>query len=75
MSDRETGTVKWFNAKKGYGFIVRAAGGDLFVHFSELRGEGFRQLKAGQRVEFSIGEGQKGPQAKDVTIVAEAPEN
>jgi len=69
MADRETGKVKWFNSKKGFGFIVRENGGDIFVHFSEIRGEGFRQLQEGDRVEFAVGEGQKGQQAKDVTIL------
>ncbi len=71
MADRETGTVKWFNAKKGYGFILRQNGEELFVHFSDIRGEGFRSLKNGQQVEFGIGDGQKGPQAKDVAVISE----
>ena len=62
------GTVKWFNADKGYGFIAQDAGGlpDVFVHFSEIQGEGFRNLEEGQRVEFEIGQGTKGAQATAV---------
>jgi CspA family cold shock protein len=63
---RETGTVKWFNATKGYGFITREQGGDVFVHYSSIRGEGFRSLEEGQQVEFTVVQGQKGPQAHDV---------
>ena len=67
MSDRLNGVVKWFNASKGYGFISNNAGEDLFVHFSSIREDGgYRSLEEGQEVEFSIGEGQKGPQAQDV---------
>ena len=69
MAQRETGTVKWFNDAKGYGFITRANGGDVFVHYSAIRGEGFRSLGEGQQVEFEVVEGQKGPQAQDVTLV------
>ncbi len=69
MSDRETGTVKWFNNGKGYGFIERAEGEDIFVHFSAVLGEGFRSLEEGQRVEFSIEQGPKGLQAVSVTVV------
>ena len=68
-SDRETGTVKWFNNGKGYGFIERAEGEDIFVHFSAVLGEGFRSLEEGQRVEFSIEQGPKGLQAVSVTVV------
>lgn len=63
MAERETGTVKWFNDGKGYGFITRDAGGDVFVHFSEVQGEGFRSLVEGQKVEFEVAQGQKGLQA------------
>jgi cold shock protein len=62
-----TGTVKWFNGEKGFGFITPEAGGaDLFVHYSEIDGRGFRSLDEGQRVEFEVGQGQKGPQATNV---------
>ncbi|MFH1626161.1 MAG: cold-shock protein [Pseudomonadota bacterium] len=64
--ERETGTVKWFNNTKGYGFITRDQGGDVFVHYTAIRGEGFRSLEEGQRVEFTVGQGEKGPQAQDV---------
>ncbi len=67
MSDRMTGTVKWFNDDKGFGFIEREGGEDVFVHFSSIRGEGYKSLQDGQQVEFTLGEGQKGPQALDVT--------
>jgi CspA family cold shock protein len=69
MSERETGTVKWFNGSKGYGFIDREEGDDVFVHFSEIQGEGFRNLEEGQNVEFSVEQGQKGLQATNVTIL------
>ncbi len=60
------GKVKWFNEKKGYGFIEREEGGDVFVHFSALKGEGFRTLAEGETVEFEIVQGEKGPQAANV---------
>ncbi|WP_020499410.1 MULTISPECIES: cold-shock protein [Sciscionella] len=61
------GTVKWFNAEKGYGFISPEGGGsDVFVHYSEIQGSGFRTLEENQRVEFEVGQGQKGPQAQNV---------
>ena len=63
MAKRETGTVKWFNDAKGYGFISRDAGEDVFVHFSAIEGSGFRSLKEGQQVEFEVEQGAKGPQA------------
>jgi cold shock protein len=63
------GTVKWFNSEKGYGFISQAGGDDLFVHYSEIDGSGFRSLEDGQRVEFGVGQGQKGPQATAVRAV------
>ena len=69
MSDKEQGIVKWFNSSKGYGFIDRDAGGDVFVHFNAIVAEGYRSLDEGQRVEFSVVEGEKGPQAQDVTAV------
>ncbi len=67
MSDKEQGTVKWFNGSKGYGFIERDAGGDVFVHFNAIVAEGYRSLDEGQRVEFSVVEGEKGPQAQEVS--------
>ena len=67
MADRETGVVKWFNASKGFGFIERENGNDVFVHYSAISGEGYRSLEEGQRVEFTVVQGQKGPQAQDVT--------
>ncbi|WP_067825933.1 cold-shock protein [Nocardia inohanensis] len=60
------GTVKWFNAEKGYGFIAREDGPDVFVHYSEIEGNGYRQLEEGQSVSFEITEGKKGPQAAAV---------
>ncbi len=69
MAEREQGTVKWFNAEKGYGFIARQVGDDVFVHYSEIRSSGFRSLDEGQKVEFTVTQGQKGPQAQDVDIV------
>ncbi len=69
MSERVTGTVKWFNASKGYGFIERQDGPDVFVHFSAIQGEGFRSLQEGQRVEFTIEQGPKGLQAADVVAI------
>jgi CspA family cold shock protein len=68
MSERTTGTVKWFNGAKGYGFIEREAGPDVFVHHSAIRGEGFRNLEEGQRVEFNVEQGPKGLQATDVAV-------
>jgi len=66
MSDKAVGTVKWFNESKGYGFIQRENGSDIFVHFSNITGNGFRTLREGQQVSFSEGEGPKGPQAENV---------
>ncbi|MBB3104827.1 cold-shock protein [Azomonas macrocytogenes] len=69
MAGRETGTVKWFNDAKGYGFIQREGGADVFVHYRAIRGEGHRSLVEGQKVEFSVTDGQKGLQAEDVASV------
>lgn len=69
MADRQQGTVKWFNAEKGYGFITREGGDDLFVHYSEIQGDGYRSLDEGVTVEFEVTQGQKGLQASAVTIV------
>jgi CspA family cold shock protein len=69
MSDRIQGTVKWFNGAKGYGFIAREGGEDVFVHHSAILAEGYRNLEEGQRVEFSIVQGPKGLQAASVTVI------
>ena len=69
MSEREIGTVKWFNDKKGYGFIERENGPDVFVHFSAITMDGFKSLKEGEQVEFVVEQGQKGPTAADVRRV------
>jgi len=69
MAERIVGTVKWFNASKGFGFIERQGGPDVFVHFSAIQGDGFRNLEEGQKVEFTIEDGPKGPQAANVTLV------
>ncbi|MEJ2456073.1 MAG: cold-shock protein [Candidatus Thiodiazotropha sp.] len=66
MSERQTGTVKWFDSAKGFGFIERESGKDLFVHFRSIAGTGHRSLEDGQRVEFTEIAGQKGPQADNV---------
>mgnify|MGYP001549952305 CR=1 FL=1 len=69
MADRETGVVKWFNSSKGFGFIVRDnEEGDIFVHYSSIRGEGYRALEDDQKVEFSVADGPKGLQAQDVVV-------
>ncbi len=70
MADRETGTVKWFNNNKGYGFITRDDGDDIFVHFSGIETDGFKSLKENQRVEFTVTKGEKGLQAEDVKILS-----
>ena len=67
MSDRVTGTVKWFNDAKGFGFIEREGNPDVFVHHSTIQGEGFKSLAEGQKVEFTVVQGQKGPAAEAVT--------
>ena len=69
MADRVNGTVKWFNPSKGFGFIEQEGGEDVFVHHSAINAEGFRTLEEGQRVEFTLGQGQKGPAAENVTLV------
>ena len=66
---RSQGTVKWFNAEKGFGFISREGGDDLFVHYSEIQGSGYKSLDEGATVEFDITEGRKGLQASNVTVV------
>ncbi len=67
--ERMQGTVKWFNAEKGYGFISQEGGDDLFVHYSEIQGAGYRTLDEGARVEFLITEGRKGKQASNVALL------
>jgi CspA family cold shock protein len=69
MSERITGVVKWFNAAKGYGFLGRDGGEDVFVHYTAIQSEGYRRLEKNQKVEFSIEEGPKGLQAADVVPV------
>jgi CspA family cold shock protein len=69
-TERIEGTVKWFNATKGYGFISRKGGPDVFVHYSAIQGSGYRALEEGQKVEFTLEQGQKGPQASNVTVIA-----
>jgi cold shock protein len=70
MSDRMQGTVKWFNATKGFGFISRDDGqADVFVHYSAIQGNGYRSLEEGQKVEFTLEQGPKGPQASNVIAV------
>ena len=67
MSEKVKGTVKWFNESKGYGFIAPESGKDVFAHFGAIQGDGFRTLTEGQQVEFIITEGEKGPQAEQIT--------
>jgi CspA family cold shock protein len=69
MAERVTGTVKWFNASKGYGFLAREGGPDVFVHFSAIQSDGFKTLTEGQQVEFEIEQGPKGLQAANVKPV------
>lgn len=69
MAERVQGVVKWFNAEKGYGFISQENGDDLFVHYSEIQGSGYRSLDEGATVEFEITQGRKGLQASQVTVV------
>jgi len=69
MTEKITGTVKFFNDSKGFGFIQRENGPDVFVHFSSIQSEGFKTLAEGQKVEFALGEGKKGPQAEEVVPI------
>jgi CspA family cold shock protein len=69
MAERQSGTVKWFNDSKGFGFIEREEGEDVFVHFRSIRGEGYRTLKQGARVEFDLSQTDKGYQAEDVAEI------
>ena len=69
MAMQERGTVKWFNNEKGFGFITRENGEDVFVHFKAITGEGYRSLKEGARVKFSVTKGAKGLQAENVTVI------
>ena len=71
MSDKKTGTVKWFDSKKGYGFIEVEGSDDVFVHFSEIKEEGYKSLKDGQKVEFEIQKDDQGERAKSVTKLEE----
>jgi CspA family cold shock protein len=70
MSERRTGTVKWFNVAKGFGFFLQENGPDVFVHFSAIQADGFKSLSENDKVEFEITQGPKGPQAANVTRVA-----
>ena len=69
MSDVVSGTVKWFNESKGFGFIEQEGGPDVFAHFSAIQGSGFKTLNEGQKVQFTVTQGQKGPQAENITPV------
>jgi len=69
MSDTVTGTVKWFNESKGFGFIEQQSGPDVFAHFSAIVNSGFKTLTEGQTVEFSVTQGQKGPQATNIVVI------
>ncbi len=69
MTERIIGTVKWFNGTKGYGFLAREDGPDVFVHYSAIQGEGYRNLQEGQQVEFTVEQGAKGPQATNVVAL------
>jgi CspA family cold shock protein len=66
MAETTTGTVKWFNDSKGFGFIEQESGPDVFAHFSNISGDGFKSLTEGQKVEFTVTQGQKGPQAENI---------
>ena len=69
MSDKITGTVKWFNENKGFGFIERESGADVFAHFSAIESAGYKTLAEGQRVEFIVTQGEKGPQAENIVAL------
>jgi len=69
MSNVTTGTVKWFNEAKGFGFIEQESGPDVFAHFSAISGDGFKTLAEGQKVQFAVSQGQKGPQADNITAI------
>ena len=69
MSNTTTGTVKWFNESKGFGFIEQESGPDVFAHFSAIVSDGFKTLAEGQRVEFTVSQGQKGPQAENIKAI------
>ncbi|MBF6057053.1 MULTISPECIES: cold-shock protein [Thiomicrorhabdus] len=69
MSTTHTGTVKWFNETKGFGFIQQDSGADVFAHFSAIAGDGFKTLQEGQKVEFTIVDGPKGPQAANIVVL------
>lgn len=71
MAERVTGTVKWFDSKKGFGFLSRENDDDVFVHYSAINGDGYRVLKEGQKVDFLVVEGRKGAEANDVNLVEE----
>jgi CspA family cold shock protein len=68
MAEREEGTVKWFDAKKGFGFIIRETGEDVFIHYSAIQGDGYRVLEDGQKVEFDVVQGRKGLEASNLTL-------
>jgi cold shock protein len=69
IMSKSQGTVKWFNESKGFGFIERESGSDVFAHFRAINGDGFKTLKEGQKVEFTVTDGAKGPQAEDITVI------
>jgi len=69
MSDKITGTVKWFNENKGFGFIEREGGPDVFAHFSAIQSSGYKTLAEGQKVEFKVTQGEKGPQAEEIIAI------
>ena len=69
MSDKVSGTVKWFNESKGFGFIEQESGTDVFAHFSAIVGSGFKTLMEGQNVSFNVTQGQKGPQAENIQVI------